>query len=68
MSVFRGSFNISKFQLSGVKSIVASQISLSLLMALSMTIDIASINLNTNYAADVVVLDLLPLYGGGKAK
>lgn len=69
INFFSGYFNVSNVQLTGLSTIVASQISLSILsLALTMTIQTGTINLNLNYDGDAVIANLIPLYGAGKAK
>ncbi|XP_050307540.1 uncharacterized protein LOC126744225 [Anthonomus grandis grandis] len=61
-----GSTNISKFQLYGIKKLVATNISVSVLsLAMNATIEVPQILLNTKYYADIVAAQLVPLYGDG---
>ncbi|KAL1513205.1 hypothetical protein ABEB36_002643 [Hypothenemus hampei] len=62
---FNGFLNISKFNLLGIKNLVATNLTVQNLLTLDVVMQIPSIQLNTHYDMDLEVLKLIPLYGDG---
>ncbi|XP_028127909.1 uncharacterized protein LOC114324301 [Diabrotica virgifera virgifera] len=60
-----GVANISNFKLSGLKSLVATYIKITGASKLNMTVKLPSVSVNFKYNLDVLLLDLIPLYGKG---
>ena len=66
---FRGSADLSNLEISGVKAFQVPALSFTLVgMRLNFTFVLPSLNINTDYWGDLVLLDLVPIYGDGKAK
>ncbi|ERL88786.1 hypothetical protein D910_06168 [Dendroctonus ponderosae] len=64
---FRGSANVSDLVLSGLASLVASNITTTLLpTTLNATLQIPKLSLNTKYNADLLIASLVPAYGHGR--
>ncbi|XP_072383937.1 uncharacterized protein [Diabrotica undecimpunctata] len=60
-----GVANLSDFKLFGIKSLVATYIKITGMSKLNMTVKIPDISVNFKYNLDVLLLDLIPLYGKG---
>jgi hypothetical protein len=67
--IYRGTADLSNFELTGLKGFQVPYLNLAAIgMILNFTFVLPSINLNTDYWGDLLVADLIPLYGDGKAK
>ncbi|ENN77148.1 hypothetical protein YQE_06287, partial [Dendroctonus ponderosae] len=65
--VISGSANVSDLVLSGLASLVASNITTTLLpTTLNATLQIPKLSLNTKYNADLLIASLVPAYGHGR--
>ncbi|KAJ3644028.1 hypothetical protein Zmor_026704 [Zophobas morio] len=68
IDILTGSADLSNLEISGVKAFQVPALSFTLVgMRLNFTFVLPSLNINTDYWGDLVLLDLVPIYGDGKA-